>query len=332
MKSFWYILSLILFATLGQWGLGCNKKDDSKGRLQAIEFSVPEGWPDPVYDFSANPLSKEGVALGKKLFFDGRLSKDGNFPCVSCHQPFAAFATFEHDLSHGFNDQFTTRNAPGLFNLAWHRSFHQDGGITHLDLQPLAPITASNEMAETIEGVLTKLNADGDYQKSFARVFGSPEITTANMTKALSQYMLMLVSANSKYDLVKQGKASFDVNEEAGYAVFLDKKCNTCHTEPLFTNLEFAYNGLPLNPAFNDLGRMGITGRKEDSLKFKVPSLRNIALTFPYMHDGRLWNLEDVYDHYNKTIPLSSIERSLLTEFFKTLTDEKLVNDPVLTR
>jgi len=320
-----------MFIVLGQWGLGCNKKDDTNGDLQPINFPVPEGWPAPVYDFSANPLTKEGVALGKKLFFDGRLSRDGNFPCVSCHQPFAAFATYEHDLSHGIDDQFTTRNAPALFNLAWHSNFHLDGGITHLDLQPLAPITASNEMGETIENVLQKLNADPEYQRDFARVFGTPQITTANMTKALSQYMLMLISANSKYDRVMKGKASFDVNEEAGYAIFKEKKCNTCHVEPLFTNLEYEYTGLPLNPTFNDFGRMNITGRKEDSLKFKVPSLRNVALTFPYMHDGRFWNLEDVYDHYNQTIPLSPVERSLLTEFLKTLTDEKLMNDPELT-
>jgi cytochrome c peroxidase len=152
------------------------------------------------------------------------------------------------------------------------------------------------------------------------------------MTKALSQYMLMLVSSNSKYDQVKRGQAQFDVNQEAGYKIFQEKKCNSCHAEPLFTNLEFMSNGLPLNPAFNDVGRMRITGSKADSLKFKVPSLRNIALTFPYMHDGRFWNLEDVYQHYNQTIPLSSVERSLLTEFLKTLTDEKMISDPFLTQ
>ncbi|KYP15542.1 cytochrome-c peroxidase [Flavihumibacter sp. CACIAM 22H1] len=331
MKTLCYSTVLLLLIAIAQWGISCSKKDNS-GQLSYLQFTAPPGWPAPVYDFTANPLSKEGVALGKKLFFDGRLSKDGNFPCVSCHQPFAAFATFDHDFSHGFNNQFTKRNAPGIFNLAWHSSFHMDGGITHLDLQPLAPITAPNEMAETLQGVLDKLNADPSYQQEFARVFGTPDINTANMTKALSQYMLMLVSANSKYDLVKQGKASFDVNQEAGYAVFLEKKCNRCHTEPLFTNLAFESNGLPLNPTLNDLGRMSITGNKADSLKFKVPSLRNIALTFPYMHDGRFWSLQDVYDHYQQTIPLSPVERSLLTEFLKTLTDEKLLTDPSLTQ
>lgn len=326
MKSIFYISVILLLFAVAQWGISCSKKDADNNKLNLLQFPKPAGWPDPVYDFASNPLSREGVALGKKLFFDGRLSKDGNFPCVSCHQPFAAFATFEHDFSHGFNDQFTTRNAPGLFNLAWHSSFHHDGGITHLDLQPLAPLTAPNEMAETVQGVLDKLNTDAGYQKQFAKVFGTPEISTGNMTKALSQYMLMLVSSNSKYDLVKQGKASFDVNEEAGYAIFQQKKCTNCHTEPLFTNLKFETNGLPLNPSLNDLGRMGITGNKADSLKFKVPSLRNVALTFPYMHDGRFWNLQDVYDHYNKSIPLSSVERSLLTEFLKTLTDETLVD------
>lgn len=323
MKRAVSISVLIGVIALLQWAVGCGKNDANRANTP-IDFKVPDGWPEPAYDFSSNPLTKEGVALGKKLFFDGLLSKDGNFPCVSCHQPFAAFATYEHDFSHGFDNQFTTRNAPGLFNLAWHSAFHHDGGITHLDLQPLAPITAPNEMAETIENVLQKLNGDPSYQADFAKAFGSPEISTANMAKALSQYMLTLVSASSKYDLVKQGKAQFDVNQEAGYAVFVQKGCNQCHTEPLFTNLQYAYNGLPMHPTLRDLGRMGITGRSQDSLHFKVPSLRNIALTFPYMHDGRFWSLEDVYDHYNSFIPLSAVERALLTEFFHTLTDPSL--------
>lgn len=320
----------VLFCMLAAAAIwtACKKTDTGNKGPTQLNFPKPTGWPETQYDFANNPLTREGFELGRKLFFDGRLSKDGNFPCVSCHQPFAAFSTFEHDLSHGFNNQFTTRNAPALFNLAFQKEMHHDGGIANLDLQPLAPITAPNEMAETISNVLQKLSADADYRKRFKQAFGSDEITTEKMTKALSQYMLMLVSSNSKYDQVKTGKASFDVNEAAGYQVFLDKQCNTCHAEPLFTDLSYRDDGLPLNPALHDIGRMRITGNREDSLKFRVPSLRNIMLTGPYMHDGRLNSLEAVYDHYNTKNPLSTVERGLLTEFFKTLTDSSFISNP----
>nr|WP_214460535.1 cytochrome-c peroxidase [Flavihumibacter fluvii] len=311
--------------------VACRKSEGGNPAPTALTFPHPAGWPETKYNFAQNPLTKEGFELGRKLFFDGRLSKDGNFPCASCHQPFAAFATFDHDLSHGFNNQFTTRNATALFNLAWQTEMHHDGGIANLDLQPLAPITAPNEMAETIPAVLEKLSADPEYTQQFKRVFGNEGITTATMTKALSQYMLMLVSASSKYDRVKAGKAIFNVNEAAGYEIFKIKKCNSCHAEPLFTDLSFKDDGLPLNPTLNDIGRMRITGRKEDSLKFRVPSLRNIHLTGPYMHDGRFSSLDDVYEHYNKTNPLSSTERELLTEFFRSLTDSAFVQNPELT-
>src|SRR6478672_5136502 len=122
-----------------------------------VPFLVPEGWPQPVYDFKQNPVTKEGFELGRKLFYETRLSKDGNFPCASCHQQFAAFATYDHNLSHGFHNSFTRRNAPSLFNLAWQKEFMWDGGINHLDLQPLAPLTDTNEMAESIDSVLQKL-------------------------------------------------------------------------------------------------------------------------------------------------------------------------------
>lgn len=306
----------------------CNKTDAGMKGPTPLNFTRPAGCPETQYDFVNNPLTREGFELGRKLFFDGRLSKDGNFPCVSCHQPFAAFSTYEHDLSHGFNNQFTTRNATALFNLAFQKEMHHDGGIANLDLQPLAPITAPNEMAETISNVLQKLSADALYREQFKRVFGTEEITTERMTKALSQYMLMLVSSDSKYDRVKAGKASFDVNEAAGYQVFLEKKCNSCHVEPLFTDLSYRDDGLPLNPPLNDIGRMRITGNKEDSLKFRVPSLRNIMLTGPYMHDGRMNSLEAVYDHYSIKNPLSIAERGLLTEFFKTLTDSSFISNP----
>ncbi|MCU0387812.1 MAG: cytochrome-c peroxidase [Chitinophagaceae bacterium] len=197
----------------------CSKKDSGslENNPTPVKFSIPQGWPAPVYTFAENPLTEEGIALGKKLFYDGILSKDGNFPCASCHQQTSAFATFDHDLSHGFNGQFTTRNAQALQNLAWMKEFHHDGGINHLDVQPIAPITAPNEMAETLENVLKKLEADATYRSMFKAAFGQEKPSTASMTKALSQFMLTMVSSESKYDKVKRGEATFTLPESLGY-------------------------------------------------------------------------------------------------------------------
>jgi len=318
----------------------CRKRDGAVPPITPMAFEIPPGFPATKHDFTANPVTKEGFELGRRLFYDGRLSKDGNFPCASCHQQFAAFSTFDHDLSHGFNNQFTTRNAPGLFNLAWHGSFHWDGGINHLEVQPLAPITAPNEMAEDINAVVEKLKQDQQYPTMFRAAFGTDEINSQRMLKAMSQFMLMMVSANSKYDKMKRGEATFNVAEQAGYATF-QAKCASCHTEPLFTDLSYRNNGLALNSFLKDYGRMTITGRKEDSLKFKVPSLRNVYETYPYMHDGRFWNLTQVLDHYSNNInpsstldpllehkiPLTSTEKFNLIYFLGTLSDTSFTRD-----
>lgn len=318
--------------------VGCQKNNTAEtapGAPEPVEFNVPEGWPAPVYNFAENPLTRQGIELGRKLFYDGKLSKDGNFPCASCHQQPAAFATFDHDLSHGFNNQFTTRNAQALQNLAWQSSFHHDGGINHLDVQPIAPITAPNEMAETLDNVLQKLRSDAGYRRMYTAAFGTDEVNTERTMKAMSQFMLTMVSADSKYDQVKQGKATFTLPESLGYQIFKDKGCNNCHAEPLFTDMSYRNIGLPLAFGLNDIGRMQITRRPEDSLKFKVPSLRNVMLSFPYMHDGRIRDIMQVFDHYNNgvvngpttdplvrgRIPLSNFERGQLLAFLQTLTD-----------
>lgn len=334
-KNTWVLL-LILLAGAG-WVAG----DSAYFRPKPIAFKVPKGWPRPVYDFSKNPLTEEGFALGKKLFYDGRLSKDGNFSCGTCHQQFGAFNTYDHSLSHGFNNALTTRNAPGLFNLAWQKDFMWDGGINHLDLQPLAPITAENEMAETLENVITKLKADKEYRKLFKAAFGDETINTQRIGKALSQFMLQLVSSNSKYDKVKRGEASFILPEQLGYQIFL-QKCASCHTEPLFTDYSYRNIGLKMDDVLKDPGRMRITNRSEDSLKFKVPSLRNVAMTFPYGHDGRFFSLMNVFEHYRKNmvvsattdplfhnkLALSNYEIGQLTAFLYTLTDSSFLKDP----
>jgi cytochrome c peroxidase len=336
----WTILITVAFFFLTILVNACKKNVDSGAYTTPLSFKIPEGFPAPVYDFSTNPLTQEGFDLGKKLFYDGRLSKDGNFPCASCHQQFAGFATLDHDLSHGFNNQFTTRNAPGLFNLVWQKQFHWDGGINNLEVQPLAPITATNEMAEDINAVVAKLKEDADYRRMFSAAFGEGEITSQRMLLSLTQFMGMMVSSNSKYDKMKRGQAVFNSNEQAGYEIF-KVKCVSCHTEPMFTDFSYRNTGLPLNPTLRDIGRMRITNRSQDSLKFKVPSLRNVFLTYPYGHDGRFGSIGQMLDHYNtgvkksasldpslaNGISLSFNDRYYLVQFLGTLTDSVFIND-----
>lgn len=322
-------------------GVAFNTNDNVFAvNAKPIPVPVPQGWPQPVYDFSQNPMTKEGFELGRKLFYDGRLSKDGNFSCASCHQQFSAFATFDHDLSHGFNNGFTKRNAPGLFNLAWQKEFMYDGGINHLDLQPLAPLTEPHEMGENLDSVLLKLKNDKEYRKMFKAAFGKETITTQTLTKALSQFVLQLVSADSKYDKVKRNEATFTLSENSGYKIF-QSKCAGCHAEPLFSDFSYRSIGLPANKYLNDWGRMKITNDAKDSLKFKVPSLRNVMITAPYAHDGRFFSVRNVIDHYRNSviaspttdsllvnkIPLSNYEVGQIVSFLFTLTDSSFIKD-----
>lgn len=331
LTTIWFFL-LLLFIGLS-WV-------DAGRRPTPLKFTVPPNWPQPRYDFKRNPLTREGFLLGRKLFYDEKLSKDSTISCASCHQQFGAFATYEHNLSHGVDNSLTTRNAPALQNLAWQSAFMWDGGINHLDLQPFAPLTASNEMGSTLEGVVNELQQDTTYKRMFAAAFGDPVITTQRMNKALSQYMLMLVSCNSKYDKVMRGEATFILPERLGYAIF-QQKCSACHTEPLFTDLSYRNTGLRVDNTLNDYGRMKITGDKKDSLKFKVPSLRNVAITYPYGHDGRFFTLLNVFEHYRRDmvvspltdsllqhkIPLSNYEIGQLTAFLYTLTDSTFLKN-----
>jgi len=335
------------------WGLllllagivaACKKNDDGAAPGPTpVQFQVPAGWPAIRYNFAANPLTEEGIALGRKLFYDGILSQDGNFPCASCHQQVGAFGTFDHNLSHGFNNSHTLRNAPPLQNLAWHTAFHADAGIINLDDQPISPLTSPIEMAETMDHVLSKLRATTTYPALFKAAFGDATITSQRMTKALSQFMLTMVSASSKYDQVKQGKASFNLPEGLGYDIF-KQKCAACHQEPLFTDFSLRNNGLPVDPVLLDFGRMRITKLSSDSLKFKVPSLRNVMVTYPYGHDGSVYDIYTMLEHYNtgiqagptldpllkNKIPLSNFEKGQLVAFLATLTDSSFLKNEAL--
>lgn len=340
------VLKFFILASIGMtiFILSCKKDvaiPDSSSVNNNIEFKVPQGWPSPYYDFKNNQLTNAGFALGRKLFYDMRLSRDNTISCGSCHQAFSAFAHSEHDISHGIDGKLGNRNAPGLFNLNWHTSFMWDGGINHIEIQPLGPISNPVEMDENLVNILAKLNADASYKEMFQKAYGSNEISSERMFKAIAQFMGAMVSSNAKYDKYMRKETGGEMNssELAGLAIF-ESKCASCHKAPLFT--DFSYRNAGLKPtSINDSGRAHITLASSDVYKFKVPSLRNLSYTAPYFHDGRASTLDKVFDQMESGIydyptldplmkngiKLSAQERTDLKAFLKTLDDETFVKD-----
>lgn len=299
----------------------------------------PDYFGKPVYDFKQNPIHPAKIELGRMLFYDPLLSRNGMISCASCHSPYNAFAHSDHALSHGIDDRVGKRNAPALMNLAWSNSFMWDGAVHHLDMVALAPIQHPDEMDESLANIIHKLSLTNRYPEKFVAAFGDSSITGKRLLKSFSQFLVTLISAESKYDSVIRKQAYFTDQESNGYDIF-KKHCNSCHAEPLFTNLGFAANGLPPDTLLNDKGRMMITQSVSDSLKFKIPTLRNIEFTFPYMHDGRFKKLSEVLNHYTGSAPksmmderlsasiaLTSREKTDLISFLLTLSDRKFLFD-----
>lgn len=324
---------IVIMSLLGMAATGVN--------LPSVYLDYPDYFSKPVYPFNNNPLTEAGVLLGRALFYDPLLSRDGTISCASCHSSYNAFAHTDHDLSHGIDDQIGKRNAPALFNLAWQSSFMWDGAINHLDMQALAPITHPAEMGEDLRSVIEKLNAKIGYRKLTFQAFGDSLLTGEHLLKAFAQFQLTLVSANAKYDQVIKGEANFSVQEQHGYELF-QQHCNSCHQEPLFSSYRFADNGLPVDTTLNDFGRWMITEQPLDSMQFKIPSLRNLSYSYPYMHDGRFRKLGEVLDHYKggvvkrntlaevlvHPITLTNNDKADLIAFLLTLNDQEFVFNP----
>jgi cytochrome c peroxidase len=269
------------------------------GGPEKRKIDFPAGWPAPVYNFKKNPPTQEGFELGRALFYDPVLSRDSSISCSSCHLSFTGFAHTDHDLSHGIEGRIGKRNAPVLINLAWNPVFHWDGGVLHLEQQAINPIIHPDEMGNSLKEVLRRLNRSGKYRKKFFAAFADSIIRTETLLKGLAQFTSSLISSGSRFDLFMAGdtNAHFTEQEKNGLALFR-KQCASCHPEPLFTNYAFENNGLPPDSPEPDSGRYLITRKIKDVFRFKVPSLRNIAVTFPYMHDGRFRTLRQVVDHY----------------------------------
>ena len=309
------------------------------------EFDAPAHFPTPVYNFENNAITKEGFELGRMLFYDPVLSRDSTVSCSSCHQQFVAFAHSGHAKSHGIDNHVTLRNSPGLFNLAWQEDFFWDGGVSHIEFVPLAPIANPLEMDESIERVVYKLNRSNRYKGLFQKAFGTDSADSQQILYALTQFNGLMISDQSRYDKYRTGKEKLSEEELEGLTLFTEK-CSSCHSGELFTDHSFRNNGL--NTSFtNDSGREHITTLSSDIGKFKVPSLRNVELTSPYMHDGRFTTLENVLDHYASGVKSSATLDPLLDKgdgsygialtddgkqkiilFLKTLTDQSFITDP----
>jgi len=318
--------------------VSCSKKDSVPG---FEGFRKPSHFPEPAYAMQGNPVTEAGFLLGRSLFYDGRLSRDGSISCGSCHVQYSAFSHHGHDVSHGIDDKLGTRNAPALQNLAWYTSYFWDGGVHNLDLVPVAPIENPVEMDETTANVLSKLQSDANYKRLSKKAFGSEELSGQRMLQAMAQFMSMMISAGSRYDHYVNGETSvYSQDEKEGLELFR-VKCASCHSEPLFTDNSFRNNGI----VSNDPGRYAISFDPADKGRFKVPSLRNVQYTAPYMHNGSIGTLEDVLQHYRSGIhsasqpdpqlqngiDMSSEEMGKIIQFLYTLSDPAFLKNELLS-
>jgi cytochrome c peroxidase len=307
-------------------------------------LTLPAGIPQPPVAADI-PLTVQGVALGKRLFFDVRLSGDNTQSCASCHRIDTAFSDAGKATSTGIDKKNGTRNTPGLFNVAFFRNQFWDGRSPTLRDQALLPIQNPVEMHNTLPIVLRRMQSDKSYLSMFAQAFGSPGITTDRIGRAIEQYETTLLSGDSRFDT-----NSLTAQEERGRVLFFNPPvgpgrpqtgagCVRCHGGPTFSDAGFHNIGLDVVSA--DTGRAGVTGLTGDQGAFKTPSLRNIALTGPYMHDGRFATLEQVVQHYsdgiqpaatldpglarqNGGVRLSVAQQADLVAFMRALTDSKL--------
>lgn len=344
-----FILLSFLFA--------CCTNDDDSFVTTPYEYSNPYPLP-PIPTYDDNPTTKEGVALGKKLFYDKRLSGDNTMSCNSCHKQENAFAT-NLAVEKGIDGIEGTRSSMPLFNMVWNTdSFFWDGRALTLEEQTQMPVEDAIEMHETWENAISELQADEKYPEMFKDAFNvsSDGITQQLAGKAMSQFLRTLISNNSKFDQYVRGEVALTDAEDDGFTMFevegpIDgisiggADCFHCHGVPLFTDYSFRNNGLDSDATFTDFGRENTTGDIKDRAKFKVPSLRNLLYTAPYMHDGRFATLEEVIEHYNfgghesSTIDpdmknleygllLTQTEKDNLLAFLKTLSDPSFITNP----
>jgi cytochrome c peroxidase len=322
------------------------------------ELEIPSHFPSMIIPEN-NPMTKEGVSLGRMLFYEERLSGDNSMSCATCHAPENSF-TDPNQFSTGIDGIAGTRNSMALINLGWQKFFFWDGRAKSLEEQILEPIPNPLEMHQKWKDAVSKLQQDVEYRNMFYKAFGEEGIDSIKVSKAIAQFIRTMISGSSKYDVMYKFENSLPLNsvdqsilssispeEWAGYDLFKSLNgadCLHCHSGILMHINKFSNNGL--DATFTDLGRGAITGSSNDMGRFKIPTLRNIALTAPYMHDGRFGTLDEVIEHYSSEVvssptidplmehlssggvQLDSQEKYLLKKFLMTLTDYSFINNP----
>lgn len=323
-KNKLFVIAIIAFSTVLlalAFGLSTIKT--------VVAVRKPVNFPAPVQ--VAPALTVEGVTLGQKLFDDPSLSKNGKVACASCHNQVDGYSSAGIKINEGVDAKIMgTRNTPALMNLQWKHSYFRDGRETKLQNTAVNALTSPAEMGETMENVVKKLNSSRVYKQHFLTVFGVEKITEKELTGAIEQYLLSLVSANSRYDqLVAKQKDTFSPDEREGLKLF-KRSCASCHSGDLFSD--------------ESLRNIGTAMAKDPVKKFKVPSLRNVEVSGPYLHDGRFNTLEEVLQYYasgvkadadldpvmqqhgKAGIPLTAAEQKKIIVFLKTLTDHAFIN------
>lgn len=336
------------------------RKDKVGHEATPYVLDIPEHFPEMIIP-EDNPMTVEGVELGRKLFYEKKLSGDNTMSCGSCHSPQNAFSD-PNQFSTGIDGIQGTRNSMALINLGWSTAFFWDGRAKTLEDQILEPVPNPIEMHETWPNAVAKLTASLEYRNMFFRAFGEEGIDSIKVSKAIAQFLRTMISGNSKFDVIykfqngftlstaeQQVYATVTQDELDGYIIFNENAlgqgdCFHCHNGPLMQLNKFSNNGL--DASFSDLGRGGVTGDPNDNGKFKVPTLRNIAYSAPYMHDGRFATLDEVIDHYSFGLvwsptvdplmqhiadggnQIGPVERFKLIQFLLTMTDESFINNP----
>jgi cytochrome c peroxidase len=307
-----------------------------------FELQIPENYP-PVRIPADNPFTEEGIELGRSLFFDKVISRDKNFNCASCHHPANAFCdTVRYSIGH--DGELMDMNTMPLFNLGFYPRFSWDGHVASIEEDVYLTISSLHGDWDALIGELAE---DEKYRRLFYEAFGQDEITADQISNSIAQFVRSIVSFNTKFDSIFAGLVAPTPQEMRGYELFFTEEgdCFHCHIDPLFTNLGFHNNALDKVDNMHP-GYMAVTGSDLDRGKFKVPSLRNLAFTAPYMHDGRFATLREVIDFYNEGlnqspyadsnmknthkggVQLSNEDREALIAFILTLTDHSLVTNP----
>jgi cytochrome c peroxidase len=332
-------------------GAGCSDSTGPESTPGPDPLELDTGNLPPLPEFPDNPTTVQGVALGRRLFHETALSGDGTQSCASCHRQTSAFADPDR-FSVGIDGTLGTRNAPLIVNPGWQESFFWDGRVPSLEEQAKVPVADPGEMAADWDDVVAALAALPAYPPLFEAAFGSPDVTQERVVQAIAQFERTFVSTESRYDLWLRGELQLTDAEKRGHDLFFSEsgECFHCHGSlNLFTDDDFHDIGLDVDPPDHGLG--GANGNVFDRGKFKTPTLRNVEVTAPYMHDGRFDTLEQVLDFYAEGIqrspnldpvlgvhlngggsglPLAPQDRADIVAFLKALTDPAFLANPDL--